>query len=305
MLVLAVTGCAAQDRPAIAPTSVAVSETSEFEVTAKALEELARSSDVATEELVKVGVKAGTYDQAQVASLMKALETEQELGLVDGLRATRRAVELGAAGTNPDPEIDVNGFKELVKSLVSSDMAELLLNEPATSSGGGARDSAQTRQRLSVRLDQSEKAALRRLSTKRKCRAWLAERLKSHRFSPSVSITVDVANSSARAIVVTEIAYISLPGIQPRAFILRDRKCNADASACRLLYAYDLTNEDVSSLKQMLRLKSLETGAEVNAVQNKLRAYLDSSDVEVEFFLDRNVTTVAMPGRLVKIDNGG
>lgn len=155
--------------------------------------------------------------------------------------------------------------------------------------------------RISLTLDRLADGTQRRLALKRRLASWLDTRIAMHEFNPSVTLTLDLASADQKPLVVSEIIYVAMPGIDARAFALKNRDCNQPITACRMLYRYDTSTADLAKLKTVLGEK-FKDGPADQTFRRLLRLYLDAIDVSIEAFVDGRSADIEMPGRLMKIE---
>lgn len=326
-------GCAAHSQTALLASAVSVKESATLDVTPKMLDDAARVANVTAPELGSYALTAGPHSKAELETLSKSLNAEDEQGLLDLVQIIRRNVDAGWV-TPYLPEFArsvlklVEGqYRGLFESVLGETDRDLLLTQlkalaeskqeprpehgpaappPAAPNRGAApgngeawNNDGMALQQVVVFLERVEKGAQRRLSTKRRLRGWIDSEISKHPFNPSVSLTLDVANPHDRPVVITEIAYVSMHGVEPRAFTMRSRDCNDAVSACRIVYSYDLTQHDLDGLKRQLGQQF--QGANERFTQ-QMRSYLDQIDVKVEVFVDGHDQSLNMPGKLIRVE---
>lgn len=339
-LALAGAGCSPHPQTTMVANVVSVRDDNKLELPQEAVEEVARSAGVTLEEASLIGVTPGQHGKAELDVLVQKLGTEREQGLMDFVQIVRRNstaswINVRELASEIVSVLEAE-FKDVMADLLTKDEVEELFAQltaiasspadnataPASrraTTGEGARlpassekaDSPESAtvalaqedraalQRVLVAMDRLEKSAHKRLQVKRRLRVWVEEQVKNYAFKPAVILTLDVASSHEHPLVITEIAYVDLPGIAPRAFEMRSRDCNEALTACRIVYAYELTDADVERLKKLVGEKLNMQG---ESFANQIRAYLNEVDVDVEVFAGGSLQTLAMPGKLIRVE---
>lgn len=310
--VFALAGCAVKPQTAMIATAVSIQETSTFRLTEEMLEEARRASEATSTELESFSLIAGDLSKENLEAVSKNLRSGDEQGLLDFVQIVRRVADAAWDVDVREFAVAVARLRDefsvlVIQVLTTAELRELdealaLMQkspEPPEAQQPASKPSVPAVvQRVLVILQRLEKGTQRRLATKRRLQVWLETQVTKHAFSPSVSVTIDLANPDDKPIVVSEVAHIAMSGIDPRGFTMRSRNCNDAITACRVIFGYDLTEKDVAKLKALLG----EQYKEELKFTKQLRSYLDSIEVNVDLMVDGRETQLSMPGRMMKLE---
>jgi hypothetical protein len=293
-------------RTALAATALSVRSTSEFELTEAALEKYARSADMQVADLAEIGIRPKSYDKEGVTQLISSLEVERERDLIDVTQSLalilgelpREDEESRERRQSISKAIQDRFLPEIERYLPKRTFDEFARDVSAFIDAKSETDGIEALRQVELRLGQIPATLQRWSDAKRSARRWLTGQVQAYSFNPSITITLDVANGESRPLIVSEIAYAALPGIEARPFVQRNRQCSPDLTSCRLVYAYALTDPDMDQLKSI----APDTPLDSQVFTEKLRAFLDESVVELALFADGGTKTLTMPGKFIKLE---
>jgi len=294
-------GCGHAPVHAVVANAVTVRNSEGLNVTQEAIEELARQGDASSADVEQLGLVAQSeYSRDQLQGLAAELSTPDEFVWSDLRTGLLSLSNQGVAASDIIPVVQ--------SALVSPSSARLLpsaekaLLEASVVELQAANDDAKRTtavRALLVNLDSTERAVRRQIYLKRIVRDWIWQRLDKYVFKPSITLTIDMSDS--QPLVYAERMYVALAGHHERVFIEKERNCNDDFTACRILFEYQLNPEDLTIVGESTKTKAADLDTTKDPFRTNLRDFLDRYDVDVKLFVNGEVVAMSMPGEFITI----